>query len=64
MMYRVHAANIACQLAFISGGHDSRQNPRDRAIALCYASKRLACFSYGNSCAEIQDTVPLHLECE
>ncbi len=40
------------------------QNPRDRSIALCYASERFGLFCYGNFFAQIQDTVPLHLECE
>jgi len=33
-------------------------------IALCYALERFDLFCYGNSCAQIQDTVSLHLEFE
>jgi hypothetical protein len=40
------------------------QNPRDRPEAVCYAREGFGLFSYGNTYPKIQDTIPLHLECE
>jgi hypothetical protein len=40
------------------------KSSRQVDITLLHLARDLAYFFYGNSCAEIQDTVPLHLECE
>jgi hypothetical protein len=57
-------SNRSAVLLHVKAAAINSPNPRDRPIALCYASERFGLFSDGKSCAEIQDIVPLHLECE
>jgi hypothetical protein len=39
-------------------------NRRDRSSQVCYGNRKYLHYFHANSCAEIQDTVPLHLEFE